>query len=97
MAVGVRLTNGMFISTPPTGVHRAAGTVESAGLSRWIVHSYLGLRLLKLEGKSCTQGPRHNWCLLYIGTCILAHGSAILYLLGFYCVSGSTGRTSHEL
>lgn len=65
MAVGVRLTNGMFNSTPPTGVHRAAGTVESAGLSRWIVNSYLGLRLLKLEGKSCTQGPCHDWSTLH--------------------------------
>lgn len=58
MAVGAWLTTGMYISTPPTGVHRAAGTVRggSVGLSRWIVHSYLGLKLLKLEGKSSTQG-----------------------------------------
>lgn len=54
-------------------MHCYTGSVSgSAGLSRWTVCSHLGLRLLELEGKSSTQEPCHDWCLLDSGTCILA-------------------------
>lgn len=99
MAVGAWLTTGMYISTPPTGVHRAAGTVCGGVCWAFQVDSAFipGFKAFEVGGEELHTGSRHDWCLLYVGTCILAYGSAIFYLLKFYCVSGSTGRTSHEL